>query len=260
MAYDSEQYWDAKARASAHDARGAVCVGDAARDLCIDRVQRRLMRLALAHIESRHGAVQGRALDIGCGTGRWARDLAAIGLAYHGIDISAAMIEFARREHPAASFAKFDGQAIPFADGNITMALSLAVIHHNTFPRQERLLDELVRVLAPGGRLILFEGIGPRASGGDGVFFYRPAADWRAALAGRGLALKWQRGARYFALEHLGRGVASRLGIGGAERWSPALLKLGARVDPYLISSSPNRLHDRWFAIWRKPALVTKPE
>ncbi len=249
---DPEQYWDAKARASAHDPLGAVCVGDPVRDRCIDMVQHRLMQLALAHLDRARMPAAPLALDMGCGTGWWAEVLGREGFDYHGIDISAAMIEIARREQPAARFAKFDGQRLPFTSARFDVAMSLAVIHHNSYARQDMLLDELVRVLKPGGTLLAFEGIGARATGGDGVFFYRPVEDWRAALEARGLALEWQRGARYFAVEHIGTTAAKRLGLGSGKWLSPALLRLGAHIDPYLIAARPNRLHDRWFSIWRK--------
>ena len=253
--HDPEQYWDAKAAASAHDPLGAVCVGDPQRDLCIDRVQRRLLRLALARLDRSAMPARPALLDMGCGTGRFSQTLTQQGFSYHGIDIAGGMIDIARREHPHSRFDKFDGQNLPFPDASFDVAMSLAVVHHNTYARQDVLLDELVRVLAPGGTLLTFEGIAPRTTDETGVFFYRPVADWRSALEARGLELLWQRGARYFALEHIGSALASRAGF-RRERVSPTLLKLGAIVDPYLIAARPNRLHDRWFAIWRKRAAV----
>jgi SAM-dependent methyltransferase len=252
-AHDPESYWNAKAEASAYDPLGAVAHGDPLRDRCIDRVQQRLMRLALDALMSSGGRLPtGGVLDLGCGTGRWVPLLERRGLAYHGIDISGRMVEIARREHPGARFEKFDGQSFPFGAASFTLVLSMAVIHHNTYPRQERLLDEIVRVLEPGGALLLMEGIGPRAASDEGVFFYRPVADWSKALADRGLVLGWQRGARYFAAEHIGTALLGRAGL-SAPRLSRPLLRLGAWVDPWLIAARPNRLHDRWMALWRKP-------
>jgi SAM-dependent methyltransferase len=258
-AYDPEQYWDAKARASAHDPLGAVCVGDPLRDRCIDRLQRRLMKLALRHID--RGAMPARPelLDMGCGTGRWADILRPEGIDYHGIDISSSMIEIARREHPSDSFGKFDGLAIPFEDGRFDIVMSLAVLHHNAYPRQETLLDDLVRVLKPGGTLILFEGVGRRTAidDADAVFHYRPVADWQAAFNARGLALQWQTGARYFALESIAAAAVARLLRRSPQAstgpvFSRQLLQLGAYVDPWLISSPPARFHDRAMSVFRR--------
>lgn len=249
---DPEQYRDAKARASAHDPLAAVAVGNPLRDRCIDAVQQRLMHLALARLDLGSMRAPPSALDMGCGTGRWADDLRRAGFDYHGIDISSAMIGIARRENPAARFEKFDGRRIPHPDRRFDLVVSMAVVHHNAYPQQEALLDELVRVLAPGGTLLMLEGIGARTSDEDGVFFLRPIADWSAALVDRGLRLEWQRGARYFALEHIGRSAVKRLGLGSGELLAPALLRIGAVVDPYFISGRPNRLHDRWLAMWRK--------
>lgn len=251
---DTEQYWNAKAEASVHDPLAAVCIGEPARDRCIDRVQRRLVGLALAHIARRSGPLVGAALDMGCGTGRWAAKVRALGLGYHGIDISAAMVAIARREHPEARFDKFDGETIPAGNAAFALVLSLAVLHHNDYPRQDALIAELARVLAPGGALITLEGLGPRAENGDGVLHYRPAADWQAALEARGLRLEWQRAARYFALEHISTSVLTRAGLRriAGPAVSRPMLAAGAWIDPYLTASRPGRLHDRWLAVWRK--------
>ena len=229
---DPEQYWDAKARASAHDPLAAVTVGNPLRDRCIDAVQQRLMQLALARLD--RGSMRGPARlrsTWDAAPGRWADVLRRAGFDYHGIDISSAMIGIARRENPAARFEKFDGRRIPHPDRRFDLVVSMAVVHHNAYPQQEALLDELVRVLAPGGTLLMLEGIGARTSGEDGVFFLRPVADWSAALVDRGLRLEWQRGARYFATEHLARSAVetARARLGRTAGSRPVEARRGGR-------------------------------
>ncbi len=256
--HDPEQYWDAKARASSHDPLGAVCYGDPARDRCIDRIQSGLLRQAFARLDRSGFARQPLLLDVGCGTGRLARRARDEGFSYQGIDIAAGMVEIARREHPGAVFEKFDGQSIAVGNEAADLVVSMAVVHHNSYRRQEVLLDEMVRVVRPGGAVLLFEGIGARAPTDTGVFFYRPPADWHAAMEQRAMEKVWQRAARYFALEHVANVAAGRL----LRRATPpvlpaaasrALLAIGAHIDPWLTAARPNLLHDRLMMIWRKP-------
>src|SRR5215475_3395300 len=49
---------------------------------------------------ARHGKPRGAVLDLGCGTGRHALELARLGFAVHGIDASPRMIAHARGRGP----------------------------------------------------------------------------------------------------------------------------------------------------------------
>src|SRR5262252_1578743 len=50
------------------------------------------------------GLTAGRVIDLGCGSGIWAEELARAGYDVLGVDISPAMIELARRRVPEAQF------------------------------------------------------------------------------------------------------------------------------------------------------------
>ena len=50
------------------------------------------------------GIAEGQVVDLGCGSGIWAKELAEAGFEVTGVDISAAMIELARRRVPEATF------------------------------------------------------------------------------------------------------------------------------------------------------------
>lgn len=56
----------------------------------------RLLPILQLHADS-------RALDVGCGTGRWIEELAGNSAYYHGIDFSAELIEHARASHPQSA-------------------------------------------------------------------------------------------------------------------------------------------------------------
>ena len=102
-----------------------------------------------------------RVLEIGCGTGAVTRALAAWpGVATAvGIDPSPVFIAKARELAagiPSLSFREADGLAVPFGDGAFD-----AVVFHTTLchvPDPEAMLAQGVRVLAPGGCLVVFDG------------------------------------------------------------------------------------------------------
>jgi SAM-dependent methyltransferase len=51
-----------------------------------------------------NGITEGRVVDLGCGSGIWARELAESGCQVIGVDISPAMVELARQRVPEADF------------------------------------------------------------------------------------------------------------------------------------------------------------
>lgn len=107
----------------------------------------------------------GRMLDIGCGTGRL---LAAAAYRFPrtaliGADLSAVMLSAAGRSCPAAIPARFTQAAaehLPFADMTFDLVTSTVSFRHWTDPRAG--LREILRVLTPGGYLILADVFDPR--------------------------------------------------------------------------------------------------
>ena len=105
-----------------------------------------------------------RALDLGCGTGAYARWLLQEGLTVVGVDISAGMLDAARRKTPAgATFVQADLLHLPFDSGQFDLALCNVVLEFA--PSPAGVLREALRVLKPGGRLVagLIGGNGPWA-------------------------------------------------------------------------------------------------
>ncbi|MGH3105857.1 MAG: class I SAM-dependent methyltransferase, partial [Rubrobacteraceae bacterium] len=58
----------------------------------------------ILEILSRNGINDGLVVDLGCGSGLWARELVDAGYRVLGIDISEAMIELSRAKVPEAEF------------------------------------------------------------------------------------------------------------------------------------------------------------
>lgn len=147
---------------------------------------------ALAAAAAPPGAAPGRLLDAGCGTGGF---LARLRLARPGQP--AAGLEYfpaaAARARAKAGVPVAVGtvNAMPFADASFTILVSLDVLCHAAAdPR--RALAEMVRVLAPGGRLILNLPAFPWLASAHDAKVHNArrftAGTARALLAGAGLA------------------------------------------------------------------------
>jgi SAM-dependent methyltransferase len=94
-------------------------------------------------------------LEVGCADGRQYRLLLEAGFtgAFTGVDVTVAVIERNREALPGARWETASAYALPFADEAFGLCYSLFVLEHLVYP--ERGLRELLRVVEPGGRLVL---------------------------------------------------------------------------------------------------------
>jgi len=95
-----------------------------------------------------------RWLDAACGPGLVARGLAARVGEVHGVDMTPAMVDVARREAASegignAVFSVGDATALGFADASFDGAVTRFSLHH--IPLPGRVVSELARVVRPGG-------------------------------------------------------------------------------------------------------------
>lgn len=92
-------------------------------------------------------------LDVGCGTGNYARALVALtGCHVSGIEPS---WEMAQRAHAAAIWDRLEqgsAEYLPFPDASFDLVMSTDVIHH--VGDRAAYFREAARVLKPGGRLV----------------------------------------------------------------------------------------------------------
>jgi len=97
-------------------------------------------------------------LDFGCGIGSCLTHLVPTfpNSTIHGMDVSSASIEAAKKRAPSVRTAVI-GDTLPLGDETIDVAMAAGVFHH--IPPTERLkwMSEIRRVIRPGGRFYLFE-------------------------------------------------------------------------------------------------------
>jgi ubiquinone/menaquinone biosynthesis C-methylase UbiE len=97
-----------------------------------------------------------RILDSGCASGRLYGLLKDRQVDYVGVDFSERLIEIAKNSYPEADFQLSDVLKLPFPDNYFDKIFSISVIHN--IPSgyfQLQYLKETIRVLKPGGMLIL---------------------------------------------------------------------------------------------------------
>ena len=97
--------------------------------------------------------VEGQLLDVGGGTGRVAQMLAAHVGQVIVVDESRGMLQQARGKGLPVAYAQ--AEWLPFPDGAMPRILMVDAFHH--LGDQARVATELMRVLAPGGRLVIEE-------------------------------------------------------------------------------------------------------
>jgi ubiquinone/menaquinone biosynthesis C-methylase UbiE len=98
--------------------------------------------------------------DLGCGPGHVTGWLAAHGASAVGIDLSAGMIEVARREQPGTEFRVGDLLSLPAADGEFGALVAFYSIIHLAPGELPGALAEMHRVLRPGGLALLAFHVG----------------------------------------------------------------------------------------------------
>jgi SAM-dependent methyltransferase len=103
-----------------------------------------------------------RWLDVACGPGLVARGLAPRVGEVHGVDMTPAMVEVARREAASegianAVFSVGDATALEFADAAFDGAVTRFSLHH--IPVPGRVVAEMARVVRPGGAVVVADHV-----------------------------------------------------------------------------------------------------
>jgi SAM-dependent methyltransferase len=125
-----------------------------------------------------------KVLELSCGHGGGAAYLMKTlrPASYTGLDFNPHGVEFAKRRHPlpGLDFVHGDAENLPFPDESFDAVLNVEASH--AYPRFDRFLDEVVRVLRPGGHFLYVDFRG-----------YLEYDEWDAALAALPLRMESKR-------------------------------------------------------------------
>lgn len=180
-------------------------------------------------------------MDVGCGSGRWARLVAPRVGRLVCVDASAEAIEVARRnlsDLPNVEVREASVGALPVEDGSLDFAYSLGVLHH--VPDTPAAVAALARKIKPGAPLLLYlyYDFENRSRA------YRQL--WRLSEHVRGVVSKAPYGPRYAVSQALAVSVY----------WPLARLSwLGERVGADVSSWPLSYYRDKGFYVMRTDAL-----
>ncbi|GAA2639189.1 class I SAM-dependent DNA methyltransferase [Paractinoplanes durhamensis] len=126
-------------------------------DLLRDSLAREPFQLGLLALfaEMVRGAGVGPVADVGCGPGRLTGHLHRLGFDAFGVDLSPAMTDVARRDHPGLRFEVGTMTKLDLDDASLTGLLSWFSLIHIPDDEVPTVFAEFHRVLAPGGALML---------------------------------------------------------------------------------------------------------
>ena len=131
----------------------------------------------------------GRALDIGCGSGKSTSTLIDMGYDAKGVDISGEAVSICEERFGGGRFSAGDVTSLPFQDGSFDYIVLVHVLEHVSDRRMADAVSEIFRVLSPGGYVFVrdFAPGDMRESGREGNpidYFHRNPDDINRFFAG----------------------------------------------------------------------------
>lgn len=106
-----------------------------------------------------------RALDVGCGEGRFARKMSELGTRVTALDPVESLLAHAASRGGHIGYIRASGEQLPFRDCSFDLVVSYLTLID--IPDFRRAIREMSRVLEPGGRLLV-ANLSPFATTADG--------------------------------------------------------------------------------------------
>ena len=94
-----------------------------------------------------------KAIDVGCGEGRFCRMLRQRGIEATGIDPTETFVSYALREDPGGQYIRGSGEELPFAADSYDLAIFYLTLID--IPDFRAAIREAARVLRPGGKIVV---------------------------------------------------------------------------------------------------------
>jgi len=98
-------------------------------------------------------------LEIACGTGHTTGLLSLMGFGVTACDLTEAMmkqaVERVKGSPATTRFVRTDARCLPFPDNSFDIVVSTRFLHLFSHDEQSKLLDEMLRVLRPGGYILV---------------------------------------------------------------------------------------------------------
>jgi len=118
-----------------------------------ERIERELILEMAGPLEGRH------VLDVGCGDGAYSLAAAEAGASVTGVDTSPEMLEAAQKRAKEqglrVALQVGDARSLPFSDGTFDVVLAVTVLCF--IEEADGVVDEMARVVRPGGRIVVGE-------------------------------------------------------------------------------------------------------
>ena len=148
-------------------------------------------------------------LEIGCGSGYGAHLLSALNpKSYIGLDVMEEQLQLAQKNYPQFEFLILDAEDLSrFPAASKDVVIIFGVLHH--IPNWRKAIDEIVRVLKPGGSLFLEEPRGVDIKIFDAFFRWgHPDTDFGlnaldAHLTQRGLVIQTKQWTPLLTMYHI---------------------------------------------------------
>ena len=178
-----------------------------------------------------------KVLDLGCGVGRWSRFFQRYGGEVVGVDLVWEVLVENRRQFSRPRFCNMAASDLGFKNETFDFVSAPIVLQHIPPLEKARALDEIYRVLKPGGAFFLLETIARARKGDQETSWLLQEAEWREALESRGFEIVHQRPLHGYPLAALYSLLMLWLGKGVRRLKSKSLSSTGPKNPPEKVST-----------------------